>query len=89
MSQQAKAAAAMSEAAELKSFARPYAVWKFPKGRLELLKIGGATIGRAVFGPGRRWATSIQPIAYAKSCKQHTARAAMVRTAATTPAAGT
>jgi hypothetical protein len=27
---------------------------------LELIKIGGATIGRATFEPGWRWSTSIQ-----------------------------
>ena len=41
---------------------------EFPKGRLELVKIGGATIGRAVFAPGWRWATSLQPIVKTKSC---------------------
>ena len=49
--------------AELKSFGTPDEVRDFPKGRLELIKIGGATIGRAVFEPGWRWATSVQPIA--------------------------
>jgi len=38
--------------AELKSFGKPDEVRDFPKGRLELVKIGGATIGRAVFEPG-------------------------------------
>lgn len=42
---------------------------EFPKGRLELIKIGGATIGRAVFEPGWRWATSVQPIAKTSSCE--------------------
>ncbi|MBI5375001.1 MAG: cupin domain-containing protein [Candidatus Schekmanbacteria bacterium] len=55
--------------AELKSFWKPDEVRKFPKGRLELIKIDGATIGRAVFEPGWRWATSVQPIAKTKSCE--------------------
>ena len=38
--------------AELKSFGKPDEVREFPKGRLELMKIGGVTIGRAVFEPG-------------------------------------
>jgi hypothetical protein len=54
--------------AELKSFATPDEVREFPKGRLELIKIGGATVGRAVFEPGWRWATSVQPIAKTASC---------------------
>jgi hypothetical protein len=36
--------------AELKSFAKPDGVRDFLKGRLELVKMGGATIERAVFG---------------------------------------
>jgi hypothetical protein len=55
--------------AELKKFATPDEVRNFPHGRLELVTIGGATIGRAVFEPGWRWATSVQPIAGTKSCE--------------------
>jgi len=55
--------------AELKSFTKPDEVRQFPKGRLELIKIGGATFGRAIFEPGWRWATSVQPIAKTKSCE--------------------
>jgi hypothetical protein len=54
---------------ELKSFGKPDEVRKFPKGYLELIKIGGATVGRAVFEPGWRWSTSVQPIAKTKSCE--------------------
>ncbi|MBM4429554.1 MAG: cupin [Chloroflexi bacterium] len=57
------------EKAELKSFGKPDEVREFPKGRLELIKVGGATIGRVIFEPGWRWATSIQPIAKTKSCE--------------------
>ena len=38
--------------AEIKNFGKPEEVREFPKGRVELIKIGGATIGRAVFEPG-------------------------------------
>ena len=55
--------------AELKNFQTPDEVREFPKGRLELIKIGGATIGRAIFEPGWRWAESVQPIAKTKSCE--------------------
>jgi hypothetical protein len=55
--------------AELKSFGTPDEVREFPSGRLELIKVGGATIGRAVFEPGWRWATSVQPIAKTSSCE--------------------
>mgnify|MGYP001070895194 FL=1 len=55
--------------AEIKSFEVPDEVRRFPNGRLEIVTIGGATIGRAVFEPGWRWATSVQPIAKTKSCE--------------------
>ena len=55
--------------AELKSFGRADEVREFPKGRLELVNIAGATVGRATFEPGWRWATSVQPIAKTKSCE--------------------
>jgi len=58
-----------AKGAELKSFMKPDEVREFPKGRLELIKIGGATIGRAVFEPGWRWSESVQPIAKTKSCE--------------------
>ena len=61
--------AAVAEAAELKNFGKPDEVREFPKGRVELINIGGATIGRAIFEPGWRWATSVQPIAKTKSCE--------------------
>lgn len=57
------------EKAEAKSFDKPDEVRTFPKGRLELIKIGGATIGRAIFEPGWRWSTSVQPLAKTKSCE--------------------
>ena len=55
--------------AELKGFATPDEVRTCPRGRLELVRIGGAMIGRAVFEPGWRWATSVQPIAGTRSCE--------------------
>ncbi len=55
--------------AELKHFTRPDEVREFPKGRLELIHIGGATVGRAVFEPGWRWLTSVQPLANTRSCE--------------------
>ena len=55
--------------AVLKSFDKPDEVRQFPKGRLELVKIGNITIGRAVFEPGWKWSTSVQPIVKTKSCE--------------------
>lgn len=55
--------------AELKRFDVPDEVRTFPKGRLELVKIGGAMVGRCVFEPGWRWAESVQPLAKTESCQ--------------------
>ena len=57
------------EKAELKSFSNPDEVRTFPKGKLELIKIGGSTIDRATFEPGWRWADSVQPLVKTKSCE--------------------
>lgn len=58
-----------SKKAELKSFNKPDEVRAFPKGKVELVKIGGTMIGRAVLEPGWRWSTSVQPLAKTKSCE--------------------
>ena len=55
--------------AELKNFEKPDEVREFPNGRVELIKVGGAMVGRAVFEQGWRWATSVQPLAKTKSCE--------------------
>ena len=55
--------------AEMKSFSKPDEVRTFPKGKLELIKIGGAVVGRATFEPGWRWSTSVQPLVNTKSCE--------------------
>ncbi|MGC4103150.1 cupin domain-containing protein [Ferruginibacter sp.] len=55
--------------AELKDFAQPDEVREFPKGKVELIKIGNATIGRATFQPGWKWSESVQPLVKTKSCE--------------------
>jgi hypothetical protein len=54
---------------EQKSFDRPDEVRAFPKGKVELVKIGGVTIGRATLEPGWRWSTSVKSLAGTKSCE--------------------
>jgi len=54
---------------ERKGLAGAEEVRTFPYGKVELVKIGGATVGRATFQPGWRWSTSVQPIARTKSCE--------------------
>jgi hypothetical protein len=58
-----------SKKAEMKSFTKPDEVRTFPKGKLELVNIGGAVVGRATFQPGWKWSTSLQPIVKTKSCE--------------------
>jgi uncharacterized cupin superfamily protein len=65
----AHAIAEKAEAAEWKNFGKPDEVREFPQGRVELITIGGATIGRAIFQPGWRWATSEQPNANTRICE--------------------
>jgi len=54
---------------EVKSFSNPDEVRTFDKGKLELIKIGGALIGRATFQPGWKWSESVKPMAKTKSCE--------------------
>ena len=60
---------AHSHVAELKNFGKADEIREFPLGRVELINIGGATIGRAIFEPGWRWSSSVQPLAKTKSCE--------------------
>jgi len=54
---------------EVKSFSNPDEVRKFDKGKIELIKVGGALIGRATFQPGWKWSESVKPIAKTESCE--------------------
>jgi quercetin dioxygenase-like cupin family protein len=54
---------------EVKSTNNPDETRTFEKGKLELVKIGGATVGRAVLQPGWRWSTHVKPIVKTKSCE--------------------
>jgi len=58
-----------TDKAELRNFGKADEVREFPQGRVELITVGGATIGRAIFDPGWRWSTSVQPLAKTKSCE--------------------
>ena len=54
---------------EVKSFGNPDEVRTFDKGKLELIKVGGALIGRATLQPGWKWSESVKPIAKTESCE--------------------
>ncbi len=59
----------MSQLMDVKGFSTPDEVRTFPKGRVELVKIGGVTIGRGVFEPGWKWSTCVKPLAKTNSCE--------------------
>jgi quercetin dioxygenase-like cupin family protein len=45
----------------LKAFERPDEVRTFEKGRFEIVRIGGAVVGRATYEPGWRWSQHVGP----------------------------
>jgi AraC-like ligand binding domain len=51
-----------------KRFENPDEVRDFPKGRFELVNIGGMTIGRAKYEPGWRWSVDVGPGIGSKLC---------------------
>jgi len=52
----------------LKRFEAPDEVRRFTKGRLEVVRIGGLTIGRATYEPGWRWSEHVGPSIGASRC---------------------
>lgn len=53
----------------IKRFDKPDEVRAFEKGRFELIKIGGMTIGRATYEPGWKWSQHIAPVAGTSFCE--------------------
>jgi quercetin dioxygenase-like cupin family protein len=80
----------------LKSFENPDETRIFEKGKLEIVRIGGMTLGRATYEPGWKWSEHVSPIAGTPFCEvEHVglvlsgrATAAMKDGAATELAAG-
>jgi hypothetical protein len=59
---------------EAKNLGEPEDKRSFEHGELLMVRVGGATIGRAVFSPGWRWSTDVKPIVGTSSCElAHTA----------------
>ena len=54
---------------EQKSFEAPDETREFPRGRAEILAIGGGEVGRLVLEPGWRWSNDVKPIANTESCE--------------------
>ena len=54
---------------EHRSYAEPDEVREFPHGKAEILKVGGAEIGRLTLEPGWRWSNDVKPIAGTDLCE--------------------
>jgi len=52
----------------LKRFENPDEVREMVKGRFELVRLGGITIGRATYEPGWRWSEHVGPTVGADRC---------------------
>jgi hypothetical protein len=52
----------------LKRFEQPDEVRRLEKGRFELVRIGGLTIGRATYEPGWKWSDHVGPGVGATRC---------------------
>jgi len=59
----------MDKHLEVKGFASPDEVRTFEKGKVELVKIGGAMVGKATFQPGWKWSEHVKPLAKTESCQ--------------------
>ena len=55
--------------AERKEMRSPDDVREFPKGRLELVNIGGGQVGRLTLEPGWRWSEHVKPAAGTTWCE--------------------
>lgn len=55
--------------AEHGSFAHPDEVRTFPKGKLEIVCVGGGTVGRLTLEPGWRWSEHVKPIVGTELCE--------------------
>ena len=54
---------------EHRSYAEPDEVREFPNGKAEILKVGGAEIGRLVLQSGWRWSNDVKPAAGTELCE--------------------
>jgi len=55
--------------AELKDLNAADETRSFPRGRADLVTIGGGQVGRLTFEPGWRWSEHVKPIAGTESCE--------------------
>jgi hypothetical protein len=75
-----------TQAYEQMDFAAPTETREFPHGRVDLVRIGDAEIGRLTLEPGWRWSADVKPLAGTELCEAphfqyHVAGTLHVRTA--------
>jgi hypothetical protein len=54
---------------EHQNFSSPDETRTFDNGRLEVITLGTATVGRATFEPGWRWSECVKPLVGTDSCQ--------------------
>ena len=52
----------------LKRFETPDEIREFEKGKFEIVRIGGLTIGKATYQPGWKWSEHVRPLAGTEFC---------------------
>ena len=53
----------------LKRFEQPDEVRVFERGKFEIVRVGGLTVGRATYQPGWKWSEHVGPLAGAPFCE--------------------
>jgi len=59
----------MRQIAEQKTLSQPDEVREFELGRLDVVEIGGGSVGRLTLQPGWRWSEHVKPIAGTELCE--------------------
>ncbi len=52
-----------------KNLGSPDETRSFEKGKMDVVTLGGVTVGRAVFEPGWKWSECVKPVADTDSCQ--------------------
>jgi mannose-6-phosphate isomerase-like protein (cupin superfamily) len=55
--------------AEMKSIGTPDETRTFTRGKIEVVNIGGGTVGKATFEPGWKWSNDVKPVAGTDLCQ--------------------
>ncbi len=58
-----------TQRAEVADLARPTETRPFDRGKMEVVEIGGGTIGRLTLEPGWRWSVHVKPLGGTEWCE--------------------